>query len=337
MLDRYEDARTIAVLYEHPEWFKPLFAELDRRGAPYERWEAHRHGYDPAVRSLPHALVVNRMSPSAYLRDHASGIFYTRQLLAYLRDIGTPVINPYEAFTVETSKALQLEIFEALGVRYPRSRVINDPGLAPEAARGFDFPVVVKPNIGGSGAKIQRFGTADALREAAAAGRIDLGLDGTALVQEFLPARDHAIVRVEVLDGKFLYAIKIFTPADDDFNLCPADICQDENGRKNGAGEDFSRCAAGTPAEKRRLHIESFTPPAGIVESALGIARQAKFDVGGIEYLTSERDGEAYFYDANALSNFVTDAPRIVGFDPYARFVDFILRRALREAAAGTR
>ena len=70
---------------------------------------------------------------------------------------------------------------------------------------------------------------------------------------------------------------------------------------------------------------------------ALGIARQAKFDVGGIEYLTSERDGEAYFYDANALSNFVTDAPRIVGFDPYARFVDFILRRALREAAAGTR
>ena len=25
----------IGVLYEHPEWFAPLFAELDRRGLPY--------------------------------------------------------------------------------------------------------------------------------------------------------------------------------------------------------------------------------------------------------------------------------------------------------------
>ena len=27
----------IAVLYEHAEWFRPLFAELDRRRLPYMR------------------------------------------------------------------------------------------------------------------------------------------------------------------------------------------------------------------------------------------------------------------------------------------------------------
>ena len=27
-------ARPIAIYYEHPEWFRPLFAELDRRGIP---------------------------------------------------------------------------------------------------------------------------------------------------------------------------------------------------------------------------------------------------------------------------------------------------------------
>src|SRR5262245_55119450 len=102
--------RTVAVLYEHPEWFKPLFAALDRRGVSYERWEAHRGLFDPRVRDLPHSLVVNRMSPSAYLRGHGAGIFYTLQLLAYLRDLEVPVINPYEAFAVETSKALQLGI-----------------------------------------------------------------------------------------------------------------------------------------------------------------------------------------------------------------------------------
>ena len=29
--------RPIAVYHEHPDWFRPLFAELDRRGLPYVR------------------------------------------------------------------------------------------------------------------------------------------------------------------------------------------------------------------------------------------------------------------------------------------------------------
>jgi hypothetical protein len=37
-----------------------------------------------------------------------------------------------------------------------------------------------------------------------------------------------------------------------------------------------------------------------------------------------DRDGRPFFYDVNALSNFVTDAPRIVGFDPFERLVDVI-------------
>ena len=50
----------------------------------------------------------------------------------------------------------------------------------------------------------------------------------------------------------------------------------------------------------------------------------AKIDVGGIEYLIDDHTGEALFYDINALSNFVADAVNVVGFDPYARFVDYL-------------
>jgi len=39
----------------------------------------------------------------------------------------------------------------------------------------------------------------------------------------------------------------------------------------------------------------------------------------------------------NALSNFVTDAPRLVGFDPFVRFVDYIEQRAAVPALMGTR
>jgi hypothetical protein len=50
--------------------------------------------------------------------------------------------------------------------------------------------------------------------------------------------------------------------------------------------------------------------------------------VGGIEYMTDDRDGSLVYYDVNALSNFVADAPNVVGFDPFARLVDYLERRA---------
>jgi len=53
-------------------------------------------------------------------------------------------------------------------------------------------------------------------------------------------------------------------------------------------------------------------------------------DIGGIEYLIDDRDGKHYFYDINALSNFVADAENVVGFNPWVNFVDFIEKRAAR-------
>ncbi len=135
------------------------------------------------------------------------------------------MLNGYDAATYEFSKARQLGLFERLGLRYPRARVINHPARAPTAAEGLTVPVVLKPNIGGSGAKIVRFDTPEEVRSAAASGALDLGIDEAALVQEYLPAEGNSIVRVEILDGKFLYAIRLQL-TEDQFNLCPADYCR---------------------------------------------------------------------------------------------------------------
>lgn len=310
----------IAILYEHPEWLELLFAELERRGLPFERLPAENLMFDPGSDRLPD-LVVNRMSPSAYKRGHGNGIFTVKDYLVHLEERGVPVVNGSQAYAVETSKARQLDLFRRLGVGYPRARVINHPSRAVEAARGLQFPVVVKPNIGGSGAGIVRFETIHEL----AAAELHLGIDQTALVQEFLPAREGAIVRVEVLDGDSLYAIKIF-PDFSSFNLCPADICQVE-----APAPDYGVCPAEAP-QKKRLRIERVDPPREALEAALCLARAAHLDVGGIEYLVNDRNGQICFYDINALSNFVTDAINVVGFDPTARFVDYLERRL---AAAG--
>jgi ribosomal protein S6-L-glutamate ligase RimK-like protein len=306
----------IAIYYEHPEWFKPLFAELDRRGVPYDALTAHEHHFDPARRRSPYSLVVNRMSPSAYRRGHGGAIFYTLAYLAYLKEIGANVLNGYDAYIYEFSKARQLDLLERLGLRYPAARVINHAGQAAAAAKGLRFPVVVKPNIGGSGAGILRFDSIDELAAGADAGLIDLGLDHTALVQEYLPAEGGSIVRIEILNGEFLYAIRL-SLTEGEFNLCPADYCRVD--AQPGSRDGVSG---------RGVPVEGYTPPQRVIDDVKRITRAASIEVGGVEYLVNERDGEVYYYDVNALSNFVADAPTVVGFDPFPRLVDFILERA---------
>jgi hypothetical protein len=70
--------------------------------------------------------------------------------------------------------------------------------------------------------------------------------------------------------------------------------------------------------------VEAFTPPTDVIAAVESIVAAAKIDVGGIEYLIDDRTGDVLFYDINALSNFVADAVNVVGFDPYARFVDYL-------------
>lgn len=313
--------RPLAVYYEHPEWYRPLFAELDRRGTPYTRLHARSHSFDPAETQSPYALVLNRMSPSAYLRGAEHAIFYTTQYLAHLRRQGVRVINGFDAWQTEISKAYQLTLLEKLGLPYPRARVINHAAEAPAAAEGLRFPVVVKPNIGGSGAGVRRFETPQELERAAGAGALDLGIDRTGLVQEFIPADQGRIVRVEVLDGRFLYAIRIYTPGDS-FNLCPADVCH----RVDGAELERTACAVDAP--NNGLRVEGYEPPAEVVADVEHIAAAGGIELGGVEYMIDARDGQHYYYDVNALSNFVADAPRVVGFDPFARLADWLEREA---------
>ncbi len=107
----------LAIYYEHPDWFRPLFAELDQRGVDYVKLDARRHRYDPSVTTPAYSLVFNRMSPSAYLRGVGHGLFYTLNWLHYLESIGTRVVNGSQAFAVELSKARQLTLWRRWACR----------------------------------------------------------------------------------------------------------------------------------------------------------------------------------------------------------------------------
>jgi len=313
----------IDVYYEHPEWFKPLFRGLDERGIPFRRLNAASHVFDPAE-ALDSALFMNRMSPSAWTRGCGPAIPYTLHYLRHLEGRGVPVFNGLDCFLLETSKALQISLVAGLGLPVPRTRVLNDRRELPRMARELAFPLIVKPNVGGSGAGVVRFDSIGALEDALEAGEIPQGLDGIVLLQEYHRPKDDCIVRVETLEGNYLYGIRIHLGQDAGFNLCPADACATSDGRA------ISSEACPVSARKSGFTVEGFTPPVEIRKAVESIARAARLDVGGIEYLESARDGKTYFYDINALSNFVADPLEVVGFDPTERLVDALWARAQR-------
>jgi D-alanine-D-alanine ligase-like ATP-grasp enzyme len=199
------------------------------------------------------------------------------------------------------------------------------------AAEAIGYPLIIKPNIGGSGAGIKRFSSPDELRAAVEQNSLSFGIDNTALVQEFFTARDGVITRVEVLGGEYLYAIRIHLTGDT-FDLCPADIC------KNTNGEELTRLACPMDAPKSGLTVEAYEPPRQIIDDVERIMDVAGIEVGGIEYVTDDRTGRLLYYDVNALSNFVSDPERMIGFNPYSRLADYLISEArIHEASRGER
>src|SRR5262245_32325395 len=266
----------IGILDEHPDWSARLTAELDRRGLPWEKIDHSAHAYDPRDRRPAYSVIVNRTSPSSHTRGHAGVLFYAEALLDHYGSLNVPVINPVAAYRFEKSKALQLGLFERLGVRYPRTVVVNHRDQVLKALDRVRFPLVIKPNVGGSGAGIVRFDAREHLEEQLPA--LAFGPDGTALVQEYIESEDGAIVRVEVLNGEYLYAIRIVRQADAGFNLCPADICQTPT--PGEAAADLGSCPV---AARPGLSVSRYDAPREAVDTAIRLACAASIDVAGVE------------------------------------------------------
>lgn len=294
----------LAILYEHPTWFEPLFAALDRRGMRFEAIRLSDHGFDPASTEIPAPVVLSRVAMSSFLREAEHGIFYAEALLAHWAANGARVLNGAGVIALDRSKARQLSLISRLGHGVPETRIVHRREDLISAARSMRWPLLVKANIGGSGAGIVRYASEQELAASIADGAVPQSVDGVLLVQDYVPARGGTIVRVETLGGKFLYAIEVESGGDS-FDLCPADACVAQPGRA-------------------AVRMAAVTPPPELIEAAERIARAAGLDVGGVEYLIDDRDGEPRFYDINALSNFVARPLDVLGWDPHERLVDFL-------------
>lgn len=315
----------LIVLHEHPEWQKPLFSALARRGVSCAPLDLTSAAFDNI--EIPAAAVYfNQASPSAYVRGHTRAVPFALALLRTLAIRGAEVLNGADVFALELSKSAQATLLHSLGIDTPRSITFNDPRALRARSADMRWPALLKPDQGGSGARIHVVQSLDEV-EALFARDPSIWLpDNLFLLQEYLPHDpEHGIVRLEFLGGDLLYAMRVVTHGR--FNLCPSPVCNPDDG--DGACE--------VPAVDARP-VEFFAypeVPVEAVDTARRIVRAARLDVGGIEYLETP-DGRRVFYDINANSNLRPSIAAAFGFDPFEKVVDHLAgvlqRRQLREA-----
>jgi glutathione synthase/RimK-type ligase-like ATP-grasp enzyme len=307
----------LIVLHEHPEWQKPLFAALERRGVSFAPFDVTRAAFSN-VEPPGAPLYFNQASPSAYVRGHARAVPLALAYMRSLELLGARVLNGADVFALELSKSAQATLLRTLGIDCPRSITFNDVSALHAYAGELRWPALLKPDQGGSGARIQ---VVESLAQIDAIFTADPAVwlpDNLFLLQEYLSHDpDQGIVRLEFLGGELLYAMRVKTHGR--FNLCPSPVCNPDE----GDGICFSPNAAEIGAAP--IEFTAYPEvPSDAIETARRIVRAARLDVGGIEYLETD-DGRRVFYDINANSNLRPSVAATFGFDPFERVVDYLV------------
>ena len=291
----------LALLFEHPLWFLPLFDALERRGVDHVALRPDGY-FDPADRAPPARVVFNRIAMSSFLRADEHPIFHAMALLDHWRRAGARVINGPEVLAIDSSKARQLSLIAGLGLAIPETRVVHRVADVEAAAATLPFPLVVKANIGGSGAGscVTTIWPSSAPRSPTASCRpVSMACCSCRTMSRPETARSRGSKR-----STANISTRSTSTGAGAFDLCPADACQ----------------IPGAP-----IPMVSADPAPEPAPRAEAIAGAAGLDVGGIEVMIDDRDGVPRFYDINALSNFVAKPLDVLGWDPHDRLVDYLI------------
>ncbi len=302
----------VHVLYENPDWLPPLQAGLEAEGLTYRLVEVVHGLVDPSLPPEP-GIYWNRMSPSSHTRGHEQSIGLTFEMLAHLEHHGRRVVNGSRAFTLEVSKLQQDLALRRHGILTPRTVLAVGREQLVSAAATFEGAFITKHNQGGKGLGISLFKSARDLRAHVDSGSFDPGPRGQVLLQQYIEPREPYITRVEIVNGRFLYAIRSDTR--DGFELCPAEACE-----LPSAAPDV--CPADGSAKFTLSPLSAEDP---LVGQYLKLCAVEGIDVAGIEFVEGV-DGRRYTYDINGTTNYNERVGREVGIDGMREIARFVAR-----------
>lgn len=303
----------LVILYEHPEWHQPLFDALHKAGVRYRAVDLKKGAFSFDTIS-DGKLYYNMVSPSAYTRGNQRAIPYARALCKILDYKNKRVLNGTKSNELEFSKTAQIALLASINAQFPKTTAFNNLD-ALKKKNDLNFPMLLKPEQGGSGARMFLVSSMEELKILLQMKPEVWQPDNLLLLQEKLEYDSgFGIVRVEFINKKFLYAMRVVTHGS--FNLCPSVVCNPEDGTaglcevpvKRHAKPDFFPYPEITKNEK---------------EEACRVFNETGHDIGSVEYIIT-KDGRQVFYDINANSNLRASIGAAWGVDPFAEVVNFL-------------
>ena len=309
----------LVVLHEHPEWQKPLFAALARRGIRFEPFDVTRAAFSNV--EPPRApLYFNQASPSAYLRGNTRAVPLALAYMRSLELLGARVLNGADVFALELSKSAQATLLRTLGIDCPRSITFNDVRALRALRAEIRWPALLKPDQGGSGARIQVVDSLEAVEAIFATRSWHLAARQSVPAPGVPAARSGARHRPPGVSRR---RAALRDAGRDARPVQPVPLAGVQPRRRRRPVRGAGRAGGDAPPVEFYPFPEV---PRDAVETARRIVRAARLDVGGIEYLETV-DGRRVFYDINANSNLRPSVAAAFGFDPFERVVDFLERQ----------
>ena len=136
-----------------------LFAALERSVISFEAFDLTRAAFSNT--DAPKArLYFNQASPSAYVRGNTRAVPLALAYMRSLERLGARVLNGADVFALELSKSAQATLLRTMGIDTPWSITFNDVSALRAHADHIRWPAILKPDQGGSGARIRDGGEA---------------------------------------------------------------------------------------------------------------------------------------------------------------------------------
>lgn len=296
----FKSEKPIGVIYQHEEQFNPLFKELQKNGFRYEIINPSNQYYVPSKRELKYAVILNDMSAPPYQK------FNPGVLAEYLRHIeglhpSALIINGSRATETILYQTRQLNVLASLDMPFPATLVASTTEQFLKSNHQLKFPLTISPNDDAS--EKYRFESETELIDAIINDQFEFNKKPL-IIQEFIPSKGNYTVKAEILNGRFLYAIKIFH-----------------------AGVNPNTWSIET-------RLETFTPPLPIITAVERIAQASLLDLGSITYTIDRRSNNILFLNiqphTGSYTQSVEGLPNI-----HERIVDYTCHRLrkIREIA----
>ena len=292
----------IHVLYENPAWLPPLLEGLEAEGFTDIHLVELDGGLVDPLTPPAEGIWINRISPSSHTRGHDGTVELGREVLFWLKAHGRRVINGLDAFELEVSKLRQDLVLNRWGIRTPRTVLALGREAILQAATTFDGPFITKHNQGGKGLGIRLFHSVGSLAAWLDDPAFDPGPGGKIILQQYIQSPQPFITRVEIVGGRFLFAMRSNT--EEGFELCPSDACQVQANPEvcpaDGASGKFS--------------ASPLTAEDPLVQQYVAMCRGEGIDLAGIEFV-EDASGQRYTYDINGTTNYSGQLGEKIGID----------------------